>query len=76
MRAQNSAKSASSKALPSESIGTPWRTVAKPSAGLAPTRRDGLSARISSGKRPSIAWLRRTSASYSASETSGASFSW
>ena len=34
------------------------RVGAAPAAGAAPTRRDGLSARISSGKRASIAALR------------------
>jgi hypothetical protein len=53
--------------LPSESIGTAWRTFLKRPAGAAPTRRDGESERISAGKRASIALLRWRSASYSAS---------
>ena len=39
----------------------------------SPTRRDGLSLRISSGNCASIARLRRTSASYSESAISGSS---
>ena len=39
-------------------MGTRWRTLPKSSTGGAPTRWDGLSARIRSGKRASIAWLR------------------
>jgi hypothetical protein len=68
--------SSSSKALSSDSIGTLCVTFANPATGVAPTRRDGLSARISSGKRASIAWLRCRSASYAASEISGASLAW
>ena len=75
MRSTNSATSSSLKALSSESIGTAWRTLANPRAGCAPTRRDGESARTRAGKRASIASLRWRSASYSASETVGAS-SW
>ena len=52
-------------------MGTRWRTLPKSSTGGAPTRCDGLSARIRSGKRASIAWLRWRRASYSASEISG-----
>jgi len=44
--------------VPKDSIGTRCVTLEKPAAGAAPTRRDGLSARISSGKRASIAALR------------------
>ena len=43
------------------------------SEGAAPTRSDGLSVRRSSGKRASIAALRRFRASYLASEMRGAS---
>ena len=46
-----SVTSSSLKALPSESIGTAWRTLPKASTGAAPTRLDGLSGRTSSGKR-------------------------
>ena len=63
-------------ALSSDSIGTRWRTLAKPLSGAPPTRLDGESARIRCGKRASIAALRRRSASYSASVISGASCSW
>jgi len=75
-RAQNSAKSVASKALSSESMGTPWRTLAKPVAGAAPTLCEGESGRTREGKRASMAALRRRSASYSASVISGASRSW
>ena len=57
-RATNSTTSSSAKALSSDSIGTRWRPWRTAPAGAAPTRRDGLSARISSGKRASIASLR------------------
>ena len=40
-------------------MGTAWRTLAKPSAGGAPTRLDGESSRTRSGKRSSMARLRR-----------------
>ncbi len=76
MRAPNSAKSASEKALSSDSIGTRCANAEKPSARSAPMRRLGLSSRIRCGKRASMARLRRTSASYSASEISGASWPW
>ena len=76
MRAQNSEKSSGAKALSSDSIGTRWRTLAKPLLGAAPTRRLGLSGRTRCGKSASIAALRRRSASYSASVISGASCSW
>ena len=71
--AKKSRTSCSAKALSSDSIGVLCVTFAKLAAGAAPTRSDGLSARISSGKRASIAALRRRSSSYSASEISGAS---
>ncbi len=63
MRSTNSVTSPSLKALPSESIGTAWRTLANFCAGAAPTFRAGESARISAGKRASIAALRSRSAS-------------
>ena len=50
MRPTKSLTSSSLNALSSESIGTAWRTLAKPRDGAAPTRFDGESARISSGK--------------------------
>ena len=62
-RAMKSITSSSLKALPSESIGTAWRTLPKASTGAAPTRLDGLSGRTSSGKRASMAALRWRSAS-------------
>ncbi len=62
-RAQNSANSVASKTLSSDSIGTRWRTLANPLSGAPPTRVDGESARISAGKRASIAALRRRRAS-------------
>ena len=73
MRSMNSSTSAALNALSSDSIGTSWRSLAKPAAGAAPTRRVGESARISCGKRRSIASLRRFSASYAESAISGAS---
>ena len=42
-RAMKSTTSSSVKALPSESIGTAWRTLPKASTGAAPTRLEGLS---------------------------------
>ena len=63
MRAVKSATSSSSKALPSDSIGTRWRTLPNPAATGAPTRSEGLSSRLSAGNRASIAALRRRSAS-------------
>jgi len=45
------------------------------SVGAAPSRFEGESARTSSGKRASSSRFSRTSASYSASEISGASWS-
>ncbi len=63
MRESNSATSASSKALPSDSIRTAWATLEKPSDGAAPTCSLGLSLRLSPGNRSSIAALRRFSAS-------------
>ena len=53
-------------------MGRPWRTLAKLDAGGAPTRSLGLSLRFRSGKRASMASLRRRSASYAASLNSGA----
>ena len=44
--------------------------------GAAPSRFDGESGRTSWGKRASSSRFSRTSASYSASEISGASWSW
>jgi hypothetical protein len=46
-RSKKSRKSASSNPFCSDSIGSEWVTLANPAAGAAPTRRDGLSARIS-----------------------------
>ena len=63
MRAKNSSTSPASKALESDSMGTACLTLAKPPAGAAPTRFDGLSGRTSSGKRSSIAALRKRRAS-------------
>ena len=57
-RAVNSATSASSKALPSDSMGTLCRTLPNASTGAAPMRREGLSARRRAGKRASISALR------------------
>jgi hypothetical protein len=62
--------------LSSDSIGTRWRTLAKPVSGAPPIRFDGESGRIRCGKRASIAALRRRSASYSASVISGSSRWW
>ncbi len=53
-----SATSSSSKAFPSESIGTAWRTLPNASTGAAPTRSEGLSDRCKAGKRASMAALR------------------
>ena len=50
-RAQNSSTSSSAKMLPSDSIGTAWRTLANFSDGGAPTLRLAESAPASSGKR-------------------------
>ena len=50
MPAKKSRTSSSAKALSSDSIGMLCVTLAKPAAGAAPTRSDGLSARFSSGK--------------------------
>ena len=55
-RAQNSSTSSSAKMLPSDSIGTAWRTLANFSAGAAPTLRESESASASSGKAASSAW--------------------
>ena len=52
---------------PSQVVGANWLDTA------APTTCDGESAMVSSGKRLSISSARRFSASYSASEISGAS---
>jgi hypothetical protein len=73
MRATKSATSSSAKALSSDSIGTAWRTWPNASDGAAPTVCVGLSALTSSGCAASIAASLRRSASYSASETVGAS---
>ena len=73
MRATNSTTSSSQKALSSDSMGRAWTTLANFSVGAAPTRRDGLSSRTRAGKRASMAALRCLSASYSASDTMGAS---
>ncbi len=54
-------------------MGLECTTFWKVATGAAPTRLFGLSSRTSSGKRFSIASLRRLSASYAASEISGAS---
>ena len=75
MRSAKSVTSSSENALSSESIGKAWRTFLNLPVGATPTLRDGESLRISSGKRASIALLRWRKASYSASETVGAS-SW
>ena len=74
MRPMKSATSSRVKALSSESIVCRCRTLAKPAAGSAPTRALGESVRLRLGNSASIALLRLTSASYSASEISGASF--
>ncbi len=50
MRPTKSATSSSLKALSSDSIGTAWRTLAKPRDGAAPTLRDRLSSVRRSGK--------------------------
>ncbi len=63
MRSTKPVMSSSSNALSSDSIGTRWRTFANLSEGVAPSRFDGLSGRISAGKRASIAALRWRSAS-------------
>ena len=51
-RAQNSSTSSSAKMLPSESIGTAWRTFANFSDGAAPTLRESEFASASSGTPP------------------------
>ena len=73
MRATKSVTSSGAKALSSDSMGTPWRTGANWLEIAAPTTCDGESAMVSSGNRLSISSARRFSASYSASEISGAS---
>ena len=55
MRSANSTTASSAKALPSDSIGTRWRTLANFSDGFAPTLRLSLSGEASSGKRASSA---------------------
>ncbi|MNL49925.1 hypothetical protein D3C87_1728970 [compost metagenome] len=62
-RATKSVTSSSEKALARLSMGTAWRTLAKPSAGAAPTWPVGLSVRTSSGKASSSSALRIRSAS-------------
>ena len=69
MRSTKSSTSSSLNALSSDSIGTRVPHLGEPRDGAAPTRFDGESARIRSGKRASIAALRLRSASYSASLT-------
>jgi hypothetical protein len=59
--------------LPSDSIGSEWRTFANRPDGAAPIFCDGESLLTSSGNRASIALTRWRSASYSASEIFGAS---
>ena len=76
MRASNSRTSSSAKTLSSESMRISCPTLLNPSAGGAPTRSDGLSSRLSSGKRASIAALRRRRASKAASLMRGASSEW
>ena len=50
MRSTKSVTSSSEKALSSESIGTAWRTLAKPRGGAAPTLRERLVQRTQVGK--------------------------
>ena len=73
MRSTNSATSSSLNALPSDSIGTACRTFAKPREGAAPTFCVGNSGVTQIGKARLDGLERRRSASYSASETVGAS---
>ena len=63
MRAANSSTSASEKALSRDSMGAPCTTGENCAAGAEPTRREGESSRTRSGKRASMAVLRRFSAS-------------
>src|SRR5690348_363061 len=58
------------------SIGRAWVTLASALVGAAPSRVEGESARTSCGKRASSSRFSRISASYWASEISGASSSW
>jgi hypothetical protein len=74
-RARKSVTSASVKALSSDSIATACATLPKRADACVPTLREGLSGRTRSAKRCSISVLRRSSASYSASEMVGASCS-
>ena len=55
MRPTKSATSSSLKALSSDSIGTAWRTLAKPRDGATPTLRDRLSSVRRSGNFASMA---------------------
>ncbi|CFW33756.1 Uncharacterised protein [Bordetella pertussis] len=66
--------SSSSKALPSDSMGTAWRTLPNSASGAAPTRCVGESGVTSSGCSASSACRSRMSASYSASGTLGSSW--
>ena len=75
MRPTKSATSSSLKAFCSDSIGTAWRTLANPRDGAAPTLRDRLSSVRRFGNF-AARWRHSAcrSASYSASDTLGASF--
>ena len=55
MRPTKSVTSSASNAFCSDSIGTAWRTLAKPRAGAAPTLRDRLSSVRRFGNAASIA---------------------
>ena len=72
-RATNSSTSSSANALSRLIIAFACATFARWPAGAAPTARLGESLRTAPGNAASIAALRRTSASYSASLISGAS---
>ncbi|MNC62251.1 hypothetical protein D3C75_1122580 [compost metagenome] len=63
MRATKSRTSPSSKALSSDSMGTPWRTSANWLETGAPTRCDGDTGLDRAGKAASIARARRFSSS-------------
>ena len=63
MRATKSRTSPSSKALSSDSMGTPWRTSANWLEAAAPTLFDGESGRTRSGKAASTARFRARRAS-------------
>jgi hypothetical protein len=70
-----SCSSSSLNALSSDSIGRRCVTLAKAVVGVGATRWVGLNMSTSCGNFASIAFSRWRSLSYSASESSGASFS-